>query len=110
MKLAYYTFVFCLIAISSFGQVYNDPNLPKPTSGYGTDGTHTIGNISFVNPNFPSKNIEIFYPSDISTKVPTVFYSHAFGGNNPASISGLLNFVAMKGYANYRCNNSRSVY
>lgn len=98
MKLIYTTFTFCCIAIKLFGQ-YNDPNYPKPTSGYGTDGSHTVGIISFANPNYPSKNIEIYYPSDISTKVPTIFYSHAFGGDNSANISGMLNFVAMKGYA-----------
>jgi hypothetical protein len=31
--------------------------------------------------------------------VPTIFYSHAFGGNDPNNISGFLNFVAKKGYA-----------
>lgn len=83
---------------SVFAQ-YNDPNIPKPVSGYGADGTHTVGVISFVNPNFTSKNIEIYYPSDIQTPVPTIFYSHAYGGNISDNISGMLNFVAMKGYA-----------
>lgn len=78
---------------------YNDPNIPKPATGYGADGQHTVGLISFVNSNFPLKNIEIYYPSDITTKVPTIFYSHAYGGNISANIQGLLNFVAMKGYA-----------
>lgn len=98
MKLVYTILAFLCIAINSFGQ-YNDPNYPKPTSGYGTDGSHSVGIISFANPGYPSKNIEIYYPSDILTKVPTIFYSHAFGGNNSANISGMLNFVAMKGYA-----------
>jgi Secretion system C-terminal sorting domain len=98
MKAASILVLFFLFGNCSFGQ-YNDPNIPKPTSGYGADGTHTIGNSSFANPNFPSKNIELFYPSDTTAKVPTIFYSHAFGGNDPANISGLLNFVAMKGYA-----------
>ena len=98
MRLVNILFVVFLFVNYSFGQ-YNDPNIPKPTSGYGADGSHTIGIDSFANPNFLLKNIEIFYPSDISTKVPTIFYSHAFGGNDPSNISGLLNFVAMKGYA-----------
>jgi hypothetical protein len=98
MKLVYTILAFLCIAINSFGQ-YSDPNFPKPTSGYGSDGSHTIGIISFANPYYPAKNIEIYYPSDITTKVPTIFYSHAFGGNNSANIIGMLNFVAMKGYA-----------
>ncbi len=98
MKLIYTTFTFCCIVINVFGQ-YNDPNYPKPTTGYEADGSHTVGIVSFANPNYPSKNIEIYYPSDITKKVPTIFYSHAFGGNNSANISGMLNFVAKKGYA-----------
>lgn len=89
---------FCLLVVSAFGQ-YSDPNIPKPVSGYGSDGTHTVGVISFVNPAFPEKNIEIYYPSDVQTKVPTLFYSHAYGGNISANIIGMLRFVAKKGYA-----------
>jgi hypothetical protein len=91
-------FLVCLSSISLSGQ-YSDPNFPKPSSGYGADGTHTVGIISFTNPNFLTKKIEIYYPSDITTKVPAIFYSHAYGGNNSDNISGFLNFVAMKGYA-----------
>ena len=78
---------------------YNDPAIPKPSNGYGADGNHTIQVITFSNPNFINKNIEIYYPGDLTTKVPTIFYSHAYGGNISANISGMLNFVARKGYA-----------
>ena len=98
MKLVYTILAFSCIIINSFGQ-YSDPNYPKPTSGYGADGAHTVGVISFTNPNYPAKNIEIYYPSDVAIKVPTIFYSHAFGGNISANISGMLNFIAKKGYA-----------
>lgn len=98
MKLIYTICVFCFIAINLFGQIYTGP-IPKPTSGYGADGTHTVGIDSFANPNFSGKYIKIYHPSDIATPVPTIFYSHAYGGNNSAYISGMLNFVAMKGYA-----------
>jgi Secretion system C-terminal sorting domain len=81
-----------------FGQVYSGP-IPQPTSGYGSDGTHTVEVISFPNPNFISEEIKLFYPSDIPTQVPTLFYSHAYGGYFPISVAGLLHFVAKKGYA-----------
>lgn len=84
--------------LSCFGQ-YNDPNISKPSSGYGADGSHTIDSVSFVNPNFITKNIEIYYPTDVTGNVPTIFYSHAYGGNNSSAISGMLEFVAKKGYA-----------
>jgi hypothetical protein len=54
---------------------------------------------SILNPNYLTKRIVIFYPSDVATKVPTIFYSHAYGGSNYENISGMLNFVASKGYA-----------
>jgi hypothetical protein len=98
MKPLYSFFLFALLSFSIQAQ-YNDPNFPKPASGYGSDGTHTVGVISFSNPAYPAKDIEIYYPSDITGKVPTIFYSHAYGGNISANISGMLNFVAKKGYA-----------
>ena len=78
---------------------YSDPNIPKPTSGYGADASHTVAVKSFVNPAYPSRNIVIYHPGDIATKVPTIFYSHGYGGNSPVSITGMLEFVAKKGYA-----------
>ncbi|MCO6176357.1 T9SS type A sorting domain-containing protein [Flavobacterium sp. NRK F10] len=88
-----------LLNVSFIHAQYSDPNFPKPSAGYGSDGNHTVGVISFTNPYFTSKDIEIYHPSDISTPVPTIFYSHAYGGNNSANISGVLNFIAQKGYA-----------
>lgn len=98
MKLIYTALALFCTTINLWGQ-YSDPNIPKPTSGYGADGSHTVGIIAFANPNFPAKDIEIYYPSDVAGKVPTIFYNHAFGGNISANISGMLNFVAKKGYA-----------
>lgn len=80
------------------GQTYTGP-IPKPTSGYGVDGSYTVATQSFANPNFSGHNIVIYYPAGITSPVPTIFYSHAFGGNDPNNISGFLNFVAKKGYA-----------
>jgi len=78
---------------------YNDPNFPKPATGYGSDGSHPVSIITFTNPAFKTRDIAIYYPSDIGGKVPTIFYSHAYGGNDPSNISGFLDFVASKGYA-----------
>jgi len=87
-----------IVAQTIFAQ-YSDPNFGKPASGYGSDGTHQVGVISFSNPAYPEKDIEIYHPTDVSGKVPTIFYSHAYGGNISRNISGMLNFVAKKGYA-----------
>lgn len=78
---------------------YSDPNVGKPSSGYGSDGSYTVASEAFENVNFPGQNIVIFHPQEITTPVPTIFYSHGYGGNNPVYIKGLTDFVAKKGYA-----------
>jgi dienelactone hydrolase len=94
-------FKFTLLLFASYsvnGQIYTGPIL-KPTSGYGADGNYIVATQSFNNPNFSGHDIVIYYPLGISSPVPAIFYSHAFGGNDPNNISGFLNFVAKKGYA-----------
>lgn len=78
---------------------YADPNFPKPTTGYGSDGSHAVAVETFTNPNFTGHTINIYHPADVNTAVPTIFYSHAYGGNDPENIIGVLNFIASKGYA-----------
>lgn len=78
---------------------YSDPNVGKPVSGYGADGSYTVASESFNNENYNGENIVIFHPQEITTPVPTIFYSHGYGGNNPIYIKGLTDFVAKKGYA-----------
>jgi len=99
MKSILYSILFIVFgSLTTFGQIYTGP-VPKPTSGYGSDGTYSIAIESFSNPNYPTEDIRIFYPSGITSSVPTIFYSHGFGGYDPVNIVGLLNFVARKGYA-----------
>lgn len=90
--------MFSLVSFNANGQTYTGP-IPKPLSGYGADGPFTVATQSFANPNFAGNDIVIYYPSGIVSPVPTIFYSHAFGGNDPSNVSGFLNFVAQKGYA-----------
>lgn len=88
-----------LFAVSNTNAQYNDPNFPKPSTGYGADGTHTVDVITIPNVNFPGHPIKIYHPQDITTAVPTIFYSHAYGGTDPDNIIGVLEFIAKKGYA-----------
>ncbi len=99
MKSFLYATLFVVFSsLTTFGQIYTGP-IPKPTTGYGSDGSYSIAITSFSNPNYPTEDIRIFYPSGITSSVPTIFYSHGFGGYDPVNILGLLNFVARKGYA-----------
>lgn len=94
----YLTVLIVCISLTTFGQIYTGP-IPKPTNGYGSDGNYTIAVQSFSNTNYPSEDIKIYYPSEITSSVPTLFYSHGHGGSNPLHVNGLLNFFAKKGYA-----------
>lgn len=78
---------------------YADPNFPIPATGYGSDGTHPVAVETFPNLNFLGHTINVYHPADVTTPVPTIFYSHAFAGNDPENIIGMLEFVAKKGYA-----------
>lgn len=98
MKHFFQFLILLFVSFSVNGQTYTGP-IPKPTSGYGADGSYTVATQSFDNPNFSGHDIVIYYPMGITSPVPTIFYSHAFGGNDPNNISGFLNFVAKKGYA-----------
>lgn len=99
MKSFFYTAILmALVSLNLSSQIYTGP-IPKPGSGYGADGSYTVATQSFLNPNFPAHNIVIYYPTGIALPVPTILYSHAYGGNDPSNISGFLNFVAKKGYA-----------
>lgn len=93
--------LLCFLLISSgagLAQIYTGP-IPKPTSGYGSDGVHAVSMESFANPHYPTENIQIYYPTGITSSVPTLFYSHGYGGTNSLHVIGLLNFFAKKGYA-----------
>jgi hypothetical protein len=99
MKLFYYPAIWMALNLpTTFGQTYTGP-IPKPLSGYGSDGNYTVATKSFTNPNFATRDIVVYYPQGITSPVPTLFYNHAFGGNDPDNISGFLNFIAKKGYA-----------
>ena len=94
---------FLLVALLMVSTIlpaqYSDPNIAKPSSGYGADGTHPVGVVAFPNPAYPGRNIEIYHPANIITKVPTIFYAHGYGSSSPATVMGMLQFVAKKGYA-----------
>ena len=94
-------YIITLFFITSFAtaQQYADPNFAKPSTGYGSDGTYTVAVEAFNNPNFNGHDIKIYHPQEITTPVPTIFYSHAYGGNDPDNILGVLEFIAKKGYA-----------
>lgn len=72
--------------------------ISRPQSGYGADGKYTVATISFPSPLYNGKNVTIFYPKEIGTARPTIFYSHPYGGEESSYNIGLYEFIAKKGY------------
>jgi len=97
-KYAFLLFALFCQAMTLSAQ-YDDPNFPKPQSGYGADGPYPVEVTSFPSPDFPGETIEIFHPGGVTGAVPTLFFSHGFGGTFSGYVQGMLEFIARKGYA-----------
>lgn len=100
--------IFCIamftamLSLPVIGQTDTGP-ISKPASGYGSDGGFAVATKSFANPEFSNCDIVVHYPSGISAPVPTIFYSHAYGGNNPDNVSGFMKFVVKKAMLQFLC-------
>lgn len=89
--------ILTLLAKFTFAQ-FQGP-VPAITSGYGSDGAFPVSVINITNDHFTTKDISVFYPTGTSTPIPTIFYSHAYGGNDTTLQIELLHHIASKGYA-----------
>lgn len=98
LKHAFLLFAFIIQALPLSAQ-YDDPIFPKPQSGYGADGPYSVEVTTFPSPDFPGETIEIFHPGGVTGAVPTLFFSHGFGGTFSNYVRGMLDFIAKKGYA-----------
>ncbi|WP_346984374.1 alpha/beta hydrolase [Chryseobacterium sp. POE27] len=72
--------------------------IPKPTTGYGSDGNYEVAEINFDNPQYEGTQVSIFYPQGITSPRPTIFFSHPYGGEDKSYNIELYNFIAKKGY------------
>jgi hypothetical protein len=104
-----YLFLFLLAILFSCSKLEDTPTptqvdddldgpIGRPSSGYGSVGKYEVAKLTFQSPENKSKNVEIYYPKGASTPLPTIFYSHAFGGSESTNITSLLEWVAKKGY------------
>ena len=72
--------------------------ISRPSSGYGADGPYKVAEIDFPNPEYTGTNATIFYPQGATAALPTIFYSHPYGGEDKEYNRGLFEFIAKKGY------------
>lgn len=93
-----YTFFlfFSMYALFSAAQTYQGP-IAKPTSGYGSDGSNTVVNVSVINP-IHAQDVQVYYPAGTTSPIPTLFFAHGFSLSSPVSYIGFINFLVSKGY------------
>ncbi|MGV2870697.1 hypothetical protein [Colwellia sp. E150_009] len=72
-------------------------SLPQATSGYGSNGSFTQNVVSFRNPLKRTRKTHVFYPST-GVPSPTVFFSHAYGANDPDVYGGTIEHLNSIGY------------
>lgn len=72
--------------------------IPAPASGYGSLGSYTVAKVTFPSPLYSGRNVEIFYPKEITTPRPVIFFLHPYGGERSVYNIGLFNFITRRGY------------
>lgn len=112
MKIKLFTILISLLSIfacSKSSDATDDPATPapadslqgpiqRPVSGYGADGPYKVAEIDFPNTEYAGTNVSIFYPQNITSPRPVIFYSHPFGGEDKMYNTRLYHFLAQKGY------------
>lgn len=68
-------------------------------SGYGAKGGHAIETERFQSPNWRFKQVRVFLPDNVSTPVPVIFFSHAYGGTHPLFYRDFIEHIVSRGYA-----------
>lgn len=95
---SHFIIIALVLAISNcFGQ-YEGP-VPAITSGYGSFGTDNVSVSNITNDNFLAQDISVFYPTSITTAVPTIFFLHGWGGIFPSNYQETINNLVSNGYA-----------
>jgi dienelactone hydrolase len=68
-------------------------------TGYGAPGTDSVAVESVTNSHWDANDIFVFHPKNASGPVPTIFYSHGYGGNDTLYQIEFLRHLASRGYA-----------
>ncbi len=85
---------------------HDDANITFLTSDYGTFGSHRVKTKSIPNTHYDYKpayqaldlQSTLYYPEDINTSRPTLFFYSGYHMYHPDAYKALLYFVASKGY------------
>ena len=80
--------------------IYHDSAaISQLQSGYGTFGSHEVATKSITNTHYEGNlQTTLYYPKDLKTSRPTLFFYAGAGIYNANTYKGLFYFVASKGY------------
>ncbi len=92
-------FTALLLSQLSWSQIYTGP-VPYPTTGYAVHGPYANMNIqTFNNPAYPASSCYLYTPNGATGTLPTIFFAHGFGGDDPSIHRELIRFLCSHGYA-----------
>ena len=97
MKKSFLT-ISLIISLSNLSAQYQGP-IPKITTGYGADGNNDVVVSTLINDHWANHEIAVFYPTNVSFPVPTIFYSHGYGSTDTLYCIETLRHIASRGYA-----------
>ncbi len=89
-----------LIALSLAGAArgeYEGPVEPIQ-EGYGADGIYSVSLVAFANPQWPDLTVSVYFPDGPSEPAPAIFFSHAWGLNDPYIYEDLIEHAVSRGY------------
>lgn len=64
--------------------------------GYGADGGYSVEKKTFRHPTY-KQDVVVYFPKDIKTKVPVVFFTHGYGPNIEAAYDRMIKHVVSRG-------------
>jgi predicted alpha/beta hydrolase len=75
----------------------NDWPVPRPLSGFGSNGPHQVAADSFPSPQWRGKNVYVFHPADAAGKLPVILFCPDLGASAPAGYIPLINNIVSRG-------------
>lgn len=98
-----FVFAFWLVFwgwLAGSGQAFGMQSGPIPPiqSGYGANGPYSIKVETLPSPRFSGQNVTVYFPTETTTPLPVVFFSHGFGAINPRTYEPFIRHIASRGY------------
>lgn len=69
------------------------------SSGYGAYGSDSVAVVSIPNDYWANYDIKVYYPQNLTSPAPTIYYAHGFGSYEVALQEEMLQHMASRGYA-----------